>query len=357
MFVSYPSHRNPATTKKPVSRGLWQITFFVCAFFLWASSGCKHANLQRKELTKTTPIAKKTVRPASSNSAHFCQQCPTPDLACKPPWQRLQRHTQQFLQPATQLPHRIQQWQVLLVHLKEASSCLSPNALSAYRHLLEVKSDHDRNHHPRFPTGLSHKIIQAIVKLDLQRQAPHLAQKPKSAKTSKFVPVLYSDVNNAQAKGDASETDSRPALVFTDRDIERFREPTTFLRWPARGALSSGFGLRTDPFQKKRRFHQGLDIAAPFGSPVYAASHGTVRHTGWMGSCGLGILIQHARGFRTLYCHLSQILIGPNDAVTSGQYIGRIGSTGRSTGPHLHFGLFLHKHPINPRPYLPRKHP
>lgn len=283
---------------------------------------------------------------------------------------------------------RQQRWFSLLNSLGQPSRCLTAAAWQAYRHLLEIEGDRDRNRFSGFPESLSLRIVRTIMLLDLRyhpsppRLTPSRTISPsRTAQThpppnSLLLTQTYrmnspepstssasaissapttSSMHNAP-KGDALDSDTRPPLVFTERDLDRFREPTSFLRWPARGAISSGFGLRSDPFHRKQRFHQGIDIVAPFGSPVFAAAEGVVLHAGWMGSCGMGVLLEHARGYRTLYCHLSQILATPKDPVSSGQRIGSIGSTGRSTGPHLHFGLFLHKHPINPRSYLPR-HP
>lgn len=290
---------------------------------------------------------------------------------------RLRRHACALLTVHT-VSARQQRWTALLGRLGRHAACLSKPTLLAYRHLLEVEGDRDRNRYPTFPEALSLRIIRTIVRLDLhsRTQHPHPVRSALRNATQHTQhkhphdPLVWGHVYridtpassapsassaSSAPKGDATDADTRPALVFTERDLERFREPTSFLRWPARGAISSGFGLRSDPFLRKQRFHAGLDIVAPFGSPVFAAAQGVVLAAGWMGSCGMGVLLQHDRGYRTLYCHLSQILATPKDPVSSGQRIGSIGSTGRSTGPHLHFGLFLHKHPINPRPYLPRR--
>ena len=104
---------------------------------------------------------------------------------------------------------------------------------------------------------------------------------------------------------------------------------------PAR--VSSRFGGRTHPLTGKRRFHSGLDIAAPSGAPVVATGSGTVISAGWNGGYGKAIVIQHNDTQQTLYGHLSEISVQPGQSIAQGTVIGLVGSTGNSTGPHLHF--------------------
>lgn len=118
--------------------------------------------------------------------------------------------------------------------------------------------------------------------------------------------------------------------------------------WPARGGLTSPFGIRVHPIFRIRRLHTGVDIAAAWGSPVYAAAPGRVIYTGWFGGYGKIVLIDHGGGVSTLYGHLSAILVAPGSQVARGALIGRVGSTGYSTGPHLHFEVRLNGRPVNP---------
>ncbi|WP_414548714.1 peptidoglycan DD-metalloendopeptidase family protein [Anabaena sp. CCY 0017] len=104
---------------------------------------------------------------------------------------------------------------------------------------------------------------------------------------------------------------------------------------PAR--ISSVFGWRTHPISGDRRFHAGTDLAAPTGTPVVAASDGTVETANWMGGYGLTVTVNHASAQQTLYAHLSELFVQPGQRVEQGTIIGRVGSTGNSTGPHLHF--------------------
>lgn len=118
--------------------------------------------------------------------------------------------------------------------------------------------------------------------------------------------------------------------------------------WPARGVFTSGFGIRRHPIFRIRRMHTGQDIAAPYGTPVQAAADGRVIYTGWFGGYGKIVVIDHGDGLSTLYAHLSAILTRPGADVRRGHVVGRIGSTGYSTGPHVHFEVRVQGRPIDP---------
>ncbi len=124
------------------------------------------------------------------------------------------------------------------------------------------------------------------------------------------------------------------------------------LAWPVSGTITSPFGMRQNPFGGGVEFHPGLDIAAPMGTTVTAAAGGTVISAGWYGGYGNYILIDHGGGMSTGYGHLSQIFVSNGQTVQKGQAIGAVGSTGMSTGPHLHFEVRLGGKPTDPAPYL-----
>ena len=117
---------------------------------------------------------------------------------------------------------------------------------------------------------------------------------------------------------------------------------------PLGGRLSSFFGTRRHPIFKNRRFHNGIDIAVRTGTPVGAARGGRVISTGWMGGYGKTVVIQHDKGYKTLYGHLSRITVRSGTYVRKGRLVGRAGSTGYSTGPHLHFTLWKNGRLVNP---------
>jgi murein DD-endopeptidase MepM/ murein hydrolase activator NlpD len=122
--------------------------------------------------------------------------------------------------------------------------------------------------------------------------------------------------------------------------------------WPVTGTITSPFGWRSNPFGGAPEFHQGLDIAAPTGTTVTAAASGTVIMAQWYGGYGNYILIDHGGGYSTGYGHLSAIYVSDGQKVERGQAIGAVGSTGESTGPHLHFEVRIDGKPVDPAPRL-----
>jgi murein DD-endopeptidase MepM/ murein hydrolase activator NlpD len=117
--------------------------------------------------------------------------------------------------------------------------------------------------------------------------------------------------------------------------------------------LASGFGLRNDPFTGQIAMHEGIDFAAETGTPVVAPAKGQVVRSEWDPTYGHVIEIKHAENFVTRYAHLSKRLVTENSMVQSGAHIGNVGSTGRSTGPHLHYEIFQNGKALNPLSVLP----
>ncbi|MBV6657747.1 MAG: M23 family metallopeptidase [Devosiaceae bacterium] len=138
-------------------------------------------------------------------------------------------------------------------------------------------------------------------------------------------------------------------------DLEAVREAVTQVpvAAPTRGArLSSRFGNRRDPFTRRTAFHSGIDYAAPTGHPIYAAADGVVTRARRAGGYGLMIEIDHPNGLTTRYAHLSRMLVAPGARVSAGELIGRMGSTGRSTGPHLHYEVRRGSRAVDPMPFV-----
>ena len=121
---------------------------------------------------------------------------------------------------------------------------------------------------------------------------------------------------------------------------------------PVEGRLSSAFGERADPFTQMARFHRGIDIAAPAGAPIRAAQSGTVVFSGHLSGYGNTIILEHAGGYRTLYGHTSRNLVKEGNLISAEQVIGEVGSSGRSTGTHLHFELQKGGERVDPREFL-----
>ena len=116
--------------------------------------------------------------------------------------------------------------------------------------------------------------------------------------------------------------------------------------------FTSLYGVRSDPFRGTAAMHAGVDIPGPVGTPIYATADGVVGRSGWVGGYGNLVELDHGKGLQTRYGHLSKITVAPGTRVTRGQVIGMMGSTGRSTGSHLHYEVRMDGRAVNPVPYL-----
>lgn len=134
--------------------------------------------------------------------------------------------------------------------------------------------------------------------------------------------------------------------------LERGLESIPQVRPSKVGMISSGFGYRADPFNGGAAFHAGIDFRAPRGAPIFAAANGVVSFAGVRHGYGNCVEISHGNGLKTRYAHMSKIGAHVGEKVQAGEVIGAVGSTGRSTGPHLHFEVRIHDRPVNPRPFL-----
>lgn len=117
---------------------------------------------------------------------------------------------------------------------------------------------------------------------------------------------------------------------------------------PVDGPIVSGFGYRIHPIYKRKKFHMGVDISASYGKPIKAGGDGKVVFADWRGGYGKCVIIDHGKGVSTLYGHMSSISVANGDVVKAGSIIGKIGSTGLSTGPHLHFEVRINGEPVDP---------
>jgi murein DD-endopeptidase MepM/ murein hydrolase activator NlpD len=122
--------------------------------------------------------------------------------------------------------------------------------------------------------------------------------------------------------------------------------------WPVRGWLTSGFGYRIDPFTGLRQFHEGLDIANRLGTPIIAPADGIVSRCSNSFGFGLTLEINHGYGIKTIYGHLSKTYVTVGHSVRRGERIAAMGSSGRATGPHLHYQVMLNDVPMSPMNYI-----
>ena len=122
--------------------------------------------------------------------------------------------------------------------------------------------------------------------------------------------------------------------------------------WPAHGWLTSGYGYRISPFTGLRDFHAGIDIAAEPGTAIVAPARGRVVFVGPMGALGNAVVLDHGHGIRTTFGHAGKLLVHPGESVERGERIASIGSTGRSTGPHVHYAVERDGRMTNPMDYI-----
>lgn len=176
-------------------------------------------------------------------------------------------------------------------------------------------------------------------------------------------PALNTDGNAVGGPFEPDSTDAPSAMLDKANalydEFVRFKTARDALRLapvhaPLTGRMrvSSGFGTRSDPFLHKSAFHGGIDFPRPTGTPVSSAAAGKVSFAGTMSGYGNLVEITHKNGLKTRYGHLSAILVRKGETVGEGELIGKVGSTGRSTGPHLHFEVRRAGKPINPGPFL-----
>jgi murein DD-endopeptidase MepM/ murein hydrolase activator NlpD len=122
--------------------------------------------------------------------------------------------------------------------------------------------------------------------------------------------------------------------------------------WPVEGRISSPFGRRISPISGRAEFHRGMDIASPEGTPILASAEGIVSYSGWNSGGGNVVVIEHGHGFSTYYAHNSSNAVETGQLVKRGDIIGYVGSTGNTTGSHLHYEIWREDRPVNPRKYI-----
>ncbi|HCC49224.1 MAG TPA: hypothetical protein DEQ38_14070 [Elusimicrobia bacterium] len=142
---------------------------------------------------------------------------------------------------------------------------------------------------------------------------------------------------------------SEVTLYLTDKHNGARATPSI---WPAEGRITSSYGYRIHPLRLSTEYHSGVDIANEAGTPVLAAADGVIRHSGWAQGYGMCAVVDHGFGYSTLYGHMSEIVAKEGTPVRRGQTIGRMGSTGTSTGNHLHYEVWTGGLPRDPMKYL-----
>lgn len=223
--------------------------------------------------------------------------------------------------------------------------------------------------------GVESSRNELVLKRDEEKEARSLVSDKKSALDAKkaeqtaLINQINSDINlqeklyEESAKLEQQLKDSIRASLSSSQSSANSTTPSgQTLRYsggkftfpaPSMIAVTSPYGYRTHPVTgQKYKFHSGMDLAAPQGTNVLAAESGVVRMAGWNGGYGYCVIIDHGSGVATLYGHNSKLLVSSGQSVSKGQVIAKVGSTGVSTGPHVHFEVLLNGSTTNPAPYI-----
>lgn len=183
-----------------------------------------------------------------------------------------------------------------------------------------------------------------------------LAAAPAQADTTSYVAPTAAPAAGTGVSGESTDRQFQQLFASWDRADQR-TTATTGVAVPSRTPLdsfrmSSNYGMRTHPVLGGLRGHKGVDLAAPTGTPVYATGDGVVGKAEWFSSYGNFIAINHGAELETRYAHLSRMAVSAGQRVRKGDLIGYVGSTGRSTGPHLHYEVRIAGMAVDPTPYM-----
>ncbi len=186
-------------------------------------------------------------------------------------------------------------------------------------------------------------------------QKDNTSVEPAGADIFRYIDDLEMEILLAERLASA-EMMAYDSLVnfFIERESELARIPTI---WPVNGIFVSDFGPRIDPFTGAVRYHKGIDIASVSGTPIYAPADGVVVFGGWTGGWGLNIMIRHTERVSTRYAHCSSLCSVVGQRVMRGDLIARVGSTGRSVAPHLHYEVLIDGVQVDPEDYIIREGP
>ncbi|MGQ0645915.1 MAG: M23 family metallopeptidase [Elusimicrobiota bacterium] len=257
-----------------------------------------------------------------------------------------------------------------------ASERLDYWRLKANSHLMSIKMSYFAHE-----LGRTREMLDEVRQTDLQLRAligmgsrEAIIQSDGPAPQAQGGPTLQEEVElEAELEGRPADlslqefsrrmgiirSETRGRLASAREILARIQEERISFRhtpnaWPLDGYVTSHFGGRLSPFSGVAEWHNGMDIAAPAGTPVRATADGTVHLAGWSGGYGKVVVLDHGTGYSTRYGHNRQILVKKGDRVKRGQIIALVGSTGHATGPHCHYEIWLNGRCVNPRPFMKR---
>ncbi len=192
--------------------------------------------------------------------------------------------------------------------------------------------------------SLSNLAYQVSIAYGIRRSGPEA----EDAFGSDRLPAYYASLNQFDRL--------QGAVHRSSRDSSELLANSTPSIWPVKGRITSSYGKRQDPFDGKGAFHPGMDISAPYGTPIRATADGYISFAGWDGGLGNCVRIRHGQsGFSTAYGHLHEYFVRPGQSVQRGEVIGLVGSTGRTTGTHVHYSVHYNGLTVNPYRYLRSK--
>lgn len=195
----------------------------------------------------------------------------------------------------------------------------------------------------------ANKAAAAAMESDLQAQSDQvralIQEKVRQAEAARQAAQQQAAAAAAQdsGSGDSSSSDSGSYSYTTGTGV---------LSWPVNGPITSPYGYRTHPIFGTTIFHAGIDIGVDYGTPVHAADSGTVIYAGWISGYGNAVIIDHGNGLQTLYGHNQSLAVSEGQSVSKGDVVAYAGSTGNSTGPHVHFEVDQNGSPVDPMGYL-----
>ncbi len=178
-----------------------------------------------------------------------------------------------------------------------------------------------------------------------QREFSEIAKKDLSGNQK-----INEELSFLQQQVLATESSLRKLNYTLNQYLERLKKTPSI--WPIYGSVRSRYGWRTHPVSGRVLFHKGIDIPAWIGAPVQSTADGVVEFAGWGGGYGWLVIVVHDYGYRSLYAHLSEILVSPGRDVQKGQVIGKVGDTGITTGPHVHYEIRRWHRSVEPTDYL-----
>ena len=195
---------------------------------------------------------------------------------------------------------------------------------------------------------LASQVLEDDTKSEENKDDEEIAKLFELTETESFLQDLEQEESDkavdGNVQGNITDIESDKVITVGGR--------TNSFMWPLNGTVSSPYGYRVHPFTSEYSMHNGLDIAANKGEPIVAAYNGTVIKSGYSKSYGYYIIISHGQNTQTLYAHCSKLLVDEGDVLSMGDKIALVGSTGVSTGPHLHFEVRVGSYRVNPEWFL-----